>query len=269
MDFFRERLGLPVSSFQERFPSTILQEQRPVWIVPSINTAYSSRQKSSADLAALIEEAAEVSSPANIAVFFPSFAYLEMVLRCLRPDLDRRMLVQTPSMDKEERDQILEALRSRERGHLLMGVLGGIFAEGIDYKDTMLEGVIVVGPGLPAVGPERETLRRYYQDLGMDGFTAAYAIPGIQRVLQAVGRLIRSESDRGFALLVGRRFQRPPYWGLLPPEWRALGSNRLTSPDWPDVIRGFSEAFFREPAGHEDKGCEGHQDQSGSESPES
>lgn len=245
MDFFRERLGLPISSFRERFPAPFREEQRPVWIVPSINTTYAARKKSSSELAALIEAAARTAAPANLAVFFPSFAYLDMVRSELPSAPERTILVQGPSMGKEEREQILEALRSPQRGNLLLAVLGGIFAEGIDYRDTMLEGVIVVGPGLPAIGPERDALRKYYERIGLDGFTAAFAIPGMQRVLQAVGRLIRSESDYGFAMLICKRFTRRPYWELLPPEWRKLGAAQLAKADWRERLQGFADTHFR------------------------
>ncbi len=101
----------------------------------------------------------------------------------------------------------------------MLAVQGGIFAEGIDYPGELLSGVIVVSPALPQVTYERELMRRYYQNNYGRGFEFAYLYPGMNRVIQSVGRLIRTDSDRGVAVLVGRRFAEPQYQALFPHDW--------------------------------------------------
>jgi DNA excision repair protein ERCC-2 len=96
--------------------------------------------------------------------------------------------------------------------------MGGVFGEGIDLVGERLSGAVIVGVGLPAIGPERELIRSYFNQRGA-GFDFAYRFPGINRVLQAAGRVIRGERDRGALLLVDRRFGHPGYSGLLPGHW--------------------------------------------------
>jgi Rad3-related DNA helicase len=113
-----------------------------------------------------------------------------------------RVLVQHSGSSDAEQGQILEALQSDEP-HLLLAVLGGIFAEGVDYPGRMLSQVVVVSPGLPQFNMERELLKAYYQETYEHGFGYAYLIPGMTRVVQAAGRLIRSDTDRGVITFVG------------------------------------------------------------------
>ncbi len=103
----------------------------------------------------------------------------------------------------------------------MLAVQGGIFAEGVDYPGDLLSGVIAISPALPQVCYERELMRQYYDQVYGQGFEFAYLYPGMNRVIQSVGRLIRSETDRGVAVLVGRRFAQPQYQALFPPDWAA------------------------------------------------
>jgi len=98
-------------------------------------------------------------------------------------------------------------------------VLGGIFAEGIDLKEDALIGVIVIGTGLPQIGGERDLLKDYFDEKGYDGFDYAYRYPGMNRVLQAAGRLIRTQSDRGIIALLDERYSQAANRRLLPREW--------------------------------------------------
>jgi DNA excision repair protein ERCC-2 len=137
----------------------------------------------------------------------------------LRPYI--QTIVQTPEMTETERDRFLERFSS-ENGETLVGfvVMGGIFGEGIDLAGERLSGAAVVGPGLPGICLERDLIRDYFDRHLQRGFEFAYLYPGIIRVLQAAGRVIRSENDRGVILLVGQRFGCVPYRDLLPGEWR-------------------------------------------------
>ena len=106
-------------------------------------------------------------------------------------------------------------------------MLGGIFSEGIDLKREALIGAAVVGTGLPQVCHEREILRRYYEERGMDGFAYAYRYPGMNKVLQAAGRVIRTDEDRGVILLLDDRFLSGEYRRLFPLEWKGVQACRL------------------------------------------
>jgi Rad3-related DNA helicase len=132
-----------------------------------------------------------------------------------------RTLLQTPDMAEEERESFLAAFDA-ENARSLVGfaVMGGIFSEGIDLVGDRLQGVVVVGVGMPQLGLERNLIKSYFDDEGRNGFNYAYVYPGINKVLQAGGRLIRSEQDRGVLALVDDRYLQPQYARLLPEEWR-------------------------------------------------
>ncbi|QJC53961.1 ATP-dependent DNA helicase [Paenibacillus albicereus] len=147
-----------------------------------------------------------------------------------------RLQLQRPAMTEEDRDRFLAAYADPpgEKGPIRLGfaVMGGIFSEGVDLAGDRLTGVAVIGVGLPQLGPERDLLAAYEQRRGRSGFDYAYVYPGISKVLQAGGRLIRSETDRGTLLLVDDRYAQPRYRRLLPEEW--LACPRRESPVIPD-----------------------------------
>ncbi|HVS03940.1 MAG TPA: helicase C-terminal domain-containing protein, partial [Thermoanaerobaculia bacterium] len=118
------------------------------------------------------------------------------------------------------RQEILDTLRGALlRDVLLLAVAGGVFAEGVDYPGDMLQGVAVVGPCLPALSLERKLLEQYYQERFDRGFEYAFVLPGMTRVVQAAGRLLRSAEDRGVIALLDRRFLARPYRAYLPADW--------------------------------------------------
>ncbi|MBC8278249.1 MAG: hypothetical protein H8E46_08465 [FCB group bacterium] len=111
-------------------------------------------------------------------------------------------------------------------GKVFLAVMGGIFAEGVDYPGQ-LNGVIVVGPGLPMYCAETEMIRAYFDETYQRGFEYAYVFPGMNRVIQAAGRLIRSETDTGTITLIGKRFLQEPYRDLIPRDWYVEGVEEL------------------------------------------
>jgi Rad3-related DNA helicase len=116
----------------------------------------------------------------------------------------------------------LASFTTGNKGTLIgFAVMGGIFSEGIDLVGDRLTGVAIVGVGLPQVGPERNIIKNYFDHQGKNGFEYAYVFPGMNKVLQAGGRLIRSEQDHGTLLLIDDRYTQPQYARLLPPEWRS------------------------------------------------
>ena len=159
----------------------------------------------------------------NYMVFFPSYRFLEQVYEEFFPMMGEQTdcIVQTTGMKEEEREEFLGEFE-KERKHSLVGfcVMGGIFGEGIDLKEELLIGAIVVGTGLPQVGQEREILRQYFETHSGEGFDYAYRYPGMNKVLQAAGRVIRTQEDRGIILLLDERFLQADYVPLFPREWR-------------------------------------------------
>ena len=139
----------------------------------------------------------------NTAVFLPSFAYLRALRTALPKGLP--LLVHDGAMEPKVRQALLKRL-SRGKPQLLLSVMGGIFAEAVDYPGRMLEAALVVGPGLPQINHERELARLYYDAQGDPGFDFAYRLPGLCRALQAAGRVIRRPEDRGSILLLCDRF---------------------------------------------------------------
>ncbi len=127
-------------------------------------------------------------------------------------------------MDDGDRARVLQTLQQGQN-HVLMGVLGGIFSEGIDLPGAGLLAAVIVGPALPAVGMERKLMSAWFQELHGAGFRYAYQVPGMARVVQAAGRVIRTPNDIGAIVLVGRRFLQNEYQAFFPPEWTAVRSN--------------------------------------------
>ncbi|NNK84469.1 MAG: ATP-dependent DNA helicase, partial [Desulfobacterales bacterium] len=157
----------------------------------------------------------------NYLVFFPSYEYLMMVFETFQSDCpDCEVIIQAPGMSENEREKFLNRF-SRENHQTLIGfaVMGGIFGEGIDLVGERLSGAVVVGVGLPGISLENELIRKYFADYHNAGFEYAYQYPGINRVLQAAGRVIRTETDQGVVLLIDQRYGTHRYRSHLPEEW--------------------------------------------------
>jgi DNA excision repair protein ERCC-2 len=240
-DATRRTLGLP----KETTPSIALpppfpEENRRIMIVPQVRTHYGSRNENFAPIARLLAEMSDAQS-GNGLVLFPSYKFLEEVASRL-PPTRARLMIQRPNFSDAERGEILDALASPPpEGILLLAVLGGMYAEGVDYPGELLSGVYIVSPGLPQVSFERELLRRYFDETEQAGFEYAYLQPGMTRVVQAAGRLIRSETDRGVIVLLCQRFLQPPYADHLPRDWYERAPSELIAPRPQAVIREFFE----------------------------
>lgn len=157
----------------------------------------------------------------NYLVFFPSYGYMMDVLSIIEQQtLVYEYQVQKNSMTEHEREQFLEAFTEQnEKSFVGFCVSGGIFSEGIDLKGKRLIGVIMIGASLPQVCAEREILKRFYEEKEMDGFAYAYRYPAMNKVMQAAGRLIRTEQDYGVIALLDDRFLREEYISQFPIEW--------------------------------------------------
>lgn len=169
----------------------------------------------------------------NYLAFFPSYRFLNEVYDAFRIMIDSQekvtCLIQDPGMTEEEREEFLNCFEE-ERKDTLIGfcVMGGIFSEGIDLTDEKLIGAWIVGTGLPQVCLERELLKQYFDEKGMNGFAYAYLYPGMNKVLQAAGRVIRTDTDRGMIFLLDERFLRRQYQEVFPREWSGIKNVRIS-----------------------------------------
>jgi len=156
--------------------------------------------------------------------FFPSYSYLQQVredFTARYPDMP--ILSQESAMDEAQRAAFLERFRKQDEEALLgFAVLGGVFGEGVDLTGESLIGAAIVSPGLPQIGPRQEQLRDYFEKTRGTGFDYAYRYPGMNKVLQAAGRVIRTPQDRGVVLLIDDRFAAPDTRRLMPPHWEHL-----------------------------------------------
>ena len=185
-----------------------------------VSSRYSRRVASEYErMARYIHETVTVKT-GNYLVFAPSYQVMEQVAdRCVAYE-DMECIRQESGMAEEEREAFLKKFE-KERNHSLVGfcVMGGIFSEGIDLTEDRLIGALIIGTGLPQVCRKREIVKEYFDKKGMDGFAYAYQYPGMNKVLQAAGRVIRTEADRGMILLMDDRFATISYQRLFPREW--------------------------------------------------
>jgi DNA excision repair protein ERCC-2 len=176
-------------------------------------------------------------------VFFPSYRYLqEVAARYAERTNEDQLICQSAGMTDAEREAFLDCFTNQCEGTLVgFAVLGGAFGEGIDLIGERLSGAVIVGIGLPQVCPEREIIRAYYDAQNGRGFEYAYLYPGINKVLQAAGRVIRTDADRGIVLLIDERFSQQRCRRLLPQWWKPIQTVRT-----PEAIAACSREFWRE-----------------------
>ncbi|NCA96289.1 MAG: ATP-dependent DNA helicase, partial [Methanomicrobia archaeon] len=153
-------------------------------------------------------------------IYAPSHAYLNELVSLLSFPDDYDVFIQNREMSDTDKEKFLARFTLKPNKTTVgIVVVGGVFGEGIDLIDDRLIGVAVIGVGLPQIGFERDLIRDYFDKLGQKGYEYAYVNPGMNRVMQAVGRVIRSEKDRGMALLIDDRFLNTRYRDLFKHEW--------------------------------------------------
>ena len=220
--YYRTVLGCPEAravALESPFPA----ENLGLYCLPSISTRYRQRDASIRPLSDALAALAS-SRVGNYLAFFPSYAYLRQVwedFTARYPDIGT--LAQESGLDDAGRAAFLERFSPCPEKTLLgFGVMGGIFGEGVDLAGDRLIGCAIVGVGLPQVSPRQEMLRRYYDAQNGAGFDYAYRWPGMNKVLQAAGRVIRTQEDKGVVLLLDDRFAQSKYARLFPKHWRHL-----------------------------------------------
>lgn len=223
LPYYRELLGGTPDDPALALPSPFDPARLLLVAHGGISTKYADRAASYEPIARLIRTA--VSGKAgNYLAFFPSYDYMQQVhdrFAAAYPEVET--LLQDSHMTEEERAAFL-ARFDADNPATLVGfcVLGGIFSEGIDLKGERLIGSLIIGVGLPGISLRQEQIRAYYNQKNGRGYDYAYVYPGMNKVLQAAGRVIRTAEDAGLVLLVDSRFLTPAYRGLFPPHWAGM-----------------------------------------------
>ncbi len=255
--YYMEELGGTEEDYAIYIPSPFLKERRGLFVGTDVSYRYTNRGREMYEKTVeyLLEFIA--AKQGNYLVFFSSYrmlaevgALLEQRLNLLSDDTDQTgnealdvpimLHRQRTGMTEQEREEFLAAFSADAREtHLGLCVLGGVFGEGIDLKGERLIGAAIVGTGLPLVCDERELFRRYYDEKNGSGFERAYLYPGMNKVQQAAGRVIRTMEDKGAVLLLDERFAGGQYTALFPKEWYPYKTVTLSS--LPEALRDFWE----------------------------
>jgi DNA excision repair protein ERCC-2 len=217
----RASLGLDEQAVCSRASSPFGKAQLRVSLATDIDTRYHQRENTLGDLVQLLRHWLS-ETPGNCIVYFPSYRYLQDALSLLQSAETalplRSLWVQTRQQDEQEREQLLQLLGQRE-DVVAFCILGGVFGEGIDLPGKLLSSVVVVGIGMPQVNRDTRQLQAWYQQRYAAGFEHTFLYPGMQKVDQALGRVIRRLEDTGSALLIDPRYRQRQYRELLPPWW--------------------------------------------------
>ena len=227
--YYKKLLSVEKDDYAVYAHSSFPQENKFLFIGTDVSTRYTRRGESTYQRFARYIAVMAEQKKGNYMAFFPSYRFLEEVHTCFLECVDHEVdsICQVSYMDEEQREEFLEEFeREREKSLVAFCVMGGIFSEGIDLTDDKLIGAVIAGTGLPQVCTEREILKQYFNAADMDGFDYAYLYPGMNKVLQSAGRVIRTESDRGVILLLDDRFREMRYREVFPREWQQyqLGS---------------------------------------------
>jgi DNA excision repair protein ERCC-2 len=228
-EFYQDALGLPANTAWVDVASPFSADQLAVKVVRNISTRFADRQRSAEPIARLIASQ-YARAPGNYLAFFSSYDYLQMVLQAFRlQSPDTPVWPQARQMREDERRQFLERFVPGGRG-IGFSVLGGSFAEGIDLPGDRLVGAFIATLGLPQVNPvNEEMMQRMSQAFGT-GYDYTYLFPGIRKVVQAAGRVIRTREDKGIVYLIDDRFDRAAVRRLLPAWWHVSSASNEAAP---------------------------------------
>lgn len=243
--YYKEQLASREDDYAVYAPSPFEKENRLLMIGKGVSTKYSMRGKEMYQKITDYLRSFFAAKSGNYLVFFPSYKFLQTISELLREAEETepssvRFLEQNPHMSEEERITFLARFEEQpECTTVGLCVMGGIFGEGIDLTGEKLIGAAIVGTGLPMVCPENELYKDYFDKTKKDGFSYAYRYPGMNKVLQAAGRVIRTTSDRGVILLLDDRFLQSNYKQLFPREWHPY--HTVTPDSMPALLRKFWE----------------------------
>ena len=231
MQYYRSLLSTREDDYGIYVRSPFDQKNRRILICADVSSRYTRRGYG--EYRKIAEYIARMAwqKKGNYMVFFPSYRLMEDVFHVYEEEFSSdwvRCICQTSSMNEREREEFLEEFKDQKEETLLgFCIMGGIFSEGIDLMGDRLIGAAIIGTGLPQVSLERELLKQYYDKRGECGFNHAYRYPGMNKVLQAAGRVIRTREDKGTILLMDERFLNTDYRMLFPAEWEDAAVCRL------------------------------------------
>ncbi len=218
-DYYARLSGLdPGTVRTAEFKSPFPKERRKLLIIPQISTRHSRRERNYGKIADAVQRITTLRR-GNYFVFLPSFEFLERMVDLFRPPEGFAVLKQERGMQVARVEAILDHLRGQSVPTIVFAVQGGSLSEGVDYAGEMVIGAFVIGPPLPNYDLEREQMRVYYQRRYSTGFEYAYTIPAMAKAVQAAGRVIRSETDRGLIVLMDNRFMEAGYSRSMPADW--------------------------------------------------
>lgn len=217
LDYFMDLLGASKEDYHIKLSSPFASENLSLLVGDRISTKYKDRDKTYKEIVNYIHNFV-LGKKGNYFVFFPSYVYMNKVYEIFKeknPDLN--LVIQNNHMNEMEREDFLKYFDEEEV--IAFAVLGGIFSEGIDLIGEKLIGAIIVGVGMPMICFERDIIKEYFNHNFIAGFDYAYVYPGMNKVLQAAGRVIRSEQDKGALLIIDDRYNTYRYKKLFPNEW--------------------------------------------------
>ena len=236
--YYMQQLGAADDDYAVYAESSFDPARQLILAATDVSARYSRRTKEEyAKIAGYIESFISARK-GNYIVFFPSYKMLGEVCGFMEEKNGTVYVMQHENMTESEKEEFLENFTA-EDGVTKVGlcVLGGVFGEGIDLQDDRLIGAVIVGTGLPMVGDERELFKYYYDEVNGKGFEYAYLYPGMNKVLQAAGRVIRTASDKGCILLLDDRFAAGQYRSLFPREWKNMHYIRYN--EMSDALKDF------------------------------
>ncbi len=240
--YYRENLGFPVNNTQLlEVSSPFSTQNRQILIIPNISTYYKDRPRLYPDYARIVKDISSLKS-GNYIVFCPSFEFIQNMYLFLATH-GAEILIQRPNLSPVEKDEYIERMHQKDQPCLLLAVMGGIFSEGIDLRGDKCIGVIIFSPALPPITIEKELIKHYHDEKNGMGVEAAYIYPGINKVIQSVGRLIRSHDDKGIIVLTGERFAQEEINQLFPAYWFENTGDVVITEDYKTTIEDFWSRF--------------------------
>ena len=240
MDYFMKMYSYDEEDFIINLKSPFDVKNRLLMIGDNVATTYNKRFETSEDIASYIANCVQAKK-GNYMVFFPSYKYMDLVFDKMKENYPNiNTSIQESNMSEEEKEEFLSMFdEDNKETHVGFCVLGGHFSEGIDLTNDKLIGVIIVGVGMPQIGIEREIIKDHMKDSNK-GFDYAYVYPGMIKVLQAAGRCIRTDDDKGVILLLDNRYSQRRYQSLFPYEWYPNFRVRKS-----DDVKTLCEKFWR------------------------
>ena len=242
VQYYKELLSGDQEEYAVYAQSPFDQEKRLLMIASDVSSRYTRRNCQ--EYRKIVEYMRKIVSAhkGNYIVFLPSYQYLKAVESILEEteglELEFSYMSQASHMSEQDREEFLEEFsEERQDSFVALCVMGGVFSEGIDLKEGRLIGTIIVGTGLPMVCTEQEVLKGYFDEREEKGFDYAYQYPGMNKVMQAAGRVIRTVRDEGIIALLDQRFLNSDYQALFPREWDGYYEVRLKNVE--EVVKGF------------------------------